>query len=568
LSSEVEFHLIAYDEASNVIESVGANLSTTFTDMESKTESLANTTDNATNQVADDYNQIATASDSLTSSTEETSMGIGNTAMSMNSLALGGATLYISLERVTNAHVMLDRANLMVQRSTDAVQKAQDEYNKAVQKYGENSPQATAAAEKLRVAQEALTVAHERADMAQRNVNNTMMYAALTVIPSLMTVVGSATTIIGGLSGAAEALGGVLDFLSANPIVLVVAAIAGIILASKYAYDHCEAFRNAVNWLGGVLATYLRPVIEAISAALTWLWNNVLVPVGKFIVDYFVGVWQGLILVWHALNVAISAVDNALKWLWDNVFVPLGKFLSAVFIANVLTPLKLAWDAISTAVNWLWKNVLSPLANFLTGALKTAFDIIMIPVNAFLAAINAIISAAKTVNDFLGGLGKALGSLCFVHATPAAQAFNTTLMDSMDLTDKLTAGVSGLGGSLKELAGIGAGITPFVGVGGGLGVGGVPTPVAAAPVNVYITAPLVNVQGSADVPTASYAAKLVQGQLSSVVVKATSPNAPAANQQVIVNPGMMPGATPTGMAAQAASAIMRITSSTSYMIAF
>jgi hypothetical protein len=553
LSSQVEIHLVAYDEASSVIESVGSNLSTTFTDVESKTEELASTTSEATSQMASDYGQVEQASSSLTEAQEKASMGIGQTALSMNNLALSGVTLYMSIDRVENAQVMLDRANLNVERSTEAVHVAQENYNKAVEKYGADSPQAKDAADKLTIAQNALQVANERADMAQRNMNSTMMYAALTVIPSLMSVVSTVTSLAGGFTGAIDAVGGALDFLSANPIVIVVAAIAGIVLALTYAYEHCEWFRNAVNWLGSVLESYVAPVINIIVQALTWLWNNVFVPLGKFVIDYFIGVWEGLTAVWNVLSRGVSAVADALKWLWDSILVPLGKFIVTVFIDTVLVPLKAVWDAISSAVDWLWKNVLEPLGSFLSGALKAAFDVIMVPVNAFLAAINAIIGAAKTVGDVLGGLGKALMSLCFAHATPAAEAFNNTIAESMDLTDKLTGNVASLGDSLKELGGVSAEV-PLMGGGGGLGAGAVPTPEARAPVTITITAPLVNVQGSADMATAAYAAKIVAAQLANVVVKTTSPAAGVVTQEITQNPNEMPSTTPTGMAAQSMSA--------------
>lgn len=534
----MELHLIAYDEASSVIESVGSNLSATFTDVEGKTQNLMNTTDEATGKMAGDYERVETASSSLTDAQKTTTMSFGQQLLAVNNLATGSFGLVTSFERVENAQVAVDRANLTVQRSTKSVNDAQENYNKAVEKYGADSPQAVDAANKLKIAQDALEVAHERADMANRNANSTIMTSVLTVIPSFISVISSLTAVkgiltaastaeaaaedvnaasevtatgatgglaaaadiaaasetaaagtTGVLSGAMTALGGVLDFLSANPIVLIVAAIAAIVFVLVEAYEHCGWFRDIINAIGTLLINVFKQAIDAVTGALTWL----------------------------------------------------------------------------------WKNVLEPVGNFLSGALKVAFDVIMVPVKAFMDAINWLVNAGKGVLDFFGGLGKALAGLCFAHAAPAAAIFNETVADSLDLTNKLTDGVTGLGGSLRDLAGVGAVALPTIGGGmgvGGLGAGGVPTPMAAMPVNVYVTAPLVNVQGSADMATAAYAAKLVQGQLSSVVLKPTSPNAPAANQQVIVNPGTLPGATPTGLAAQSSSYIMGAGGSVLGMVLF
>ncbi len=46
-----------------------------------------------------------------------------------------------------------------------------------------------------------------------------------------------------------------------------------------------------------------------------------------------------------ALKPAIDVVVGALTWLWDNVLVPLGEFLLNVFIKNI--------EAVAGAIRWL-----------------------------------------------------------------------------------------------------------------------------------------------------------------------------------------------------------------------
>jgi hypothetical protein len=71
-----------------------------------------------------------------------------------------------------------------------------------------------------------------------------------------------------------------------------------------------------------------------------------------------------------------------------------------------------------------------------------------------------------------------------------------------------------------------------VGVGAG-GFAGAPVPLPAKPsVNVTITAPLVSVEGSADRRTAELAADMMKEQLRSVIVEATSSNAPASMKRI------------------------------------
>jgi hypothetical protein len=71
--------------------------------------------------------------------------------------------------------------------------------------------------------------------------------------------------------------------MSANPIGLVVLAIAALAAGLVYAYQHSETFRNVVN-----------AAFEAVAAAGRWLWNNALQPALSAIVGGFAWVVQGI----------------------------------------------------------------------------------------------------------------------------------------------------------------------------------------------------------------------------------------------------------------------------------
>lgn len=98
-------------------------------------------------------------------------------------------------------------------------------------------------------------------------------------------------------AAAVQAAGGILGFLkawaaqqailnvimSANPIALVVIAIAALVAGIVVAYQKSEVFRNAVD-----------TAFKAIAAAGRWLWNNALKPVIQFIVNGFAWVVDGI----------------------------------------------------------------------------------------------------------------------------------------------------------------------------------------------------------------------------------------------------------------------------------
>ena len=79
--------------------------------------------------------------------------------------------------------------------------------------------------------------------------------------------------------------------LAANPIGLVVLAIAGLVAGLVVAYNTSEDFRNVVNG-----------VFQAVGDMGAWLWNNALAPAFRAIVNGFAWVMEGLAGMLRALG--------------------------------------------------------------------------------------------------------------------------------------------------------------------------------------------------------------------------------------------------------------------------
>jgi hypothetical protein len=468
MSSEVQITLTAFDQATETINNVGNAVQQMNTDVTDSTQQTS-TTIQAANVTTKDA------------------------ALSFNNMATSGMNLYMAVNNIENAQVALDRAHLTVEKSTNEVTSAQNAYNTAVEKYGPNSKEAQDALAKLKTAQDGLVVAQERADEAQRNYNNTLAFSAMSVIPSVVTMVTSLMKVkdfladacavdeaaedaeaasetacagaTGILAGATEALSGAMTFLAMNPLVIAITAIVALVAGLIYAYQNCAPFRDAINEIGAVLEHVFAGAVRSITEALTWLWNNVLAPLGAFLNSVFVA--------------CIQALGTVVGWLWTDCFKPLQEGLV-----------------------WLWNNILKPLADFIE---KT-----------FGGAIKAVGTIVSDISGAIGGLGSALSHLSFVHAAPAAEAFNKTLHDSIALTDTLTGKVSGLSSSLMSVSGAAGG-----GFGGPSAVSGIAAAVKPVAPTINIQK-LVNIEGSADEKTAQRAAQMVQAKLREVIIEPTS----------------------------------------------
>lgn len=157
------------------------------------------------------------------------------------------------------------------------------------------------------------------------------------------------------------------------PVILISAAVAALVAGFVYFYKTNETFRGVVD-----------SVLNAIAVAAQFLWKQVLVPLGKFLIEVFKVAWDGIVTVAQFLwkNVLVP-FGKYLEWLWKNVFVPLGKSL-----AEMLKP---TIEALSAVFMFLWKNALVPLGKFIfevfIGYWKGLFDIISLLFNNVLKPI-------------------------------------------------------------------------------------------------------------------------------------------------------------------------------------
>jgi hypothetical protein len=199
-----------------------------------------------------------------------------------------------------------------------------------------------------------------------------------------------------------------------------------------------------------------------------------------------------------------------------------------------------------------FRDAVNDIARILSGVLTAGFNDVIKIIDLFEGAISKVTNGLKPLESAVSAVGGALSHLCFAHAAPVAEEFNKKITDSIAVTDKLTGKLGELRGGLLEVS---SGVEG-VGVAGplGAGVAGAAAAGKQAPVTVNITAPLVQVQGSADITTAAAAANIVSAQLQSIVLKATSPT--AKTQFIGVNPSILPGMTPSGMVGKGMSATM------------
>jgi hypothetical protein len=118
--------------------------------------------------------------------------------------------------------------------------------------------------------------------------------------------------------------------LAANPIGIVILAVAGLVAGLIYAYKHSETFRNVVD-----------KAFRAVGAAFDFVKDHwklflaVLMPALAPIILMATQIANHWDTTKRILSAAFSAVGNAAKGMWDNVLRPTFKFISDAWFTVV-----------------------------------------------------------------------------------------------------------------------------------------------------------------------------------------------------------------------------------------
>lgn len=127
--------------------------------------------------------------------------------------------------------------------------------------------------------------------------------------------------------------------MSANPIGIVIALIAGLVAAIVVAYQNSETFRNIVQAAFAAIMV----AVHWVGDAFVWLWQTVLEPVFSFI-GTAVRVVAAIIftVLVTPIILGVQLLGAIFSWLYDAVISPV-------------------FAAIGVAANWLWANAIAPV---------------------------------------------------------------------------------------------------------------------------------------------------------------------------------------------------------------
>ena len=207
----------------------------------------------------------------------------------------------------------------------------------------------------------------------------------LIIVGKVISAVGTIMTIVPKLAGVIKtvqtAFAALNTTMLANPIMLVIAAIAALVAAVIYLWNTNEEFRQF--WIN--------------------LWENikeVAITVWNAIKEFFVSAWT-------AISTAAQTIWNGIKeffsGLWEGI-----KGVFTTVVTAISTFLTTAWRAISTTVQTVW-NAISSFFTAIWNAIKTVFTTAVNAISSFLSgAWNGI---KNTVTGVMNAVKNTISSI-------------------------------------------------------------------------------------------------------------------------------------------------------------
>lgn len=294
-------------------------------------------------------------------------------------------------EKLAAANTETERANIVLQAMADQglasageqwqqtnsdivnANNAQEDFNEAMSQLAEVlSPVATAVAGVVAdLAQKIADFATWMRDALAAGDPLAAILLAVAAAAGALAIAMSISSLIKGVTGAFAAFNAVLN---ANPIILIVTLIAGLVTAIATLWNTNEDFRNAVIEIGTSIKNFVTGIVNSVVEFFT-----VTIPAAfQAVIDFVKNNWQGLLLL------LVNPFAGAFKLLYDNC------------------------EGFRNTVNGMVDRVKQAFANMKNGITNTVGSIRDAIVNGIRGAVNFITSlpgqAVQWGKDFIQGL--------------------------------------------------------------------------------------------------------------------------------------------------------------------
>lgn len=254
----------------------------------------------------------------------------------------------------------------------------------------------------------------------------------LIVIGKVVSAIGTIMTIVPKIAGAINVVKGAFAALNltmlANPITLIIAAIAALVAAFIYLWNNCEGFRQFwINLWEGIKQA-VTTAWNAITSFLSTAWESILgiaQTVWGMISGFFTTLWEGITGVftaaWTSISGVMTTIWNTITSVWQSIYDTISPLLEAfrylfeTIFEAIRILIERAFTAVSQKIQEIWNAIvafLTPVLEGIKNVFQTVWTAIQSVVTTVLTAIqgvvttvwNAIKNAVTTVMNAIKGV--------------------------------------------------------------------------------------------------------------------------------------------------------------------
>ena len=261
----------------------------------------------------------------------------------------------------------------------------------------------------------------------------------ITTIALVLAAIGPLISIISGIITVVQGLSAAMSFLAANPVVLIIAAIAALVVGLIALWNHCEGFRNfvtgVVEFISNMVQTAVNFVVGLFNKIIDFVQNN-FKSVLLFIINPFAGAFNYLYehcegfrnFVNNFLEGVKNAFHNGIEWIKNLIFEKIPQTITNIINWFKELPSKLI-ETGKNAIMGLIKGFTNP--QLIWDAIKNVCSNILDGIKSFFGIASPSKLLEKEVGKWLpAGIGKGI-TLNTDSALKAVDSMNNSINDEM-----------------------------------------------------------------------------------------------------------------------------------------
>lgn len=252
----------------------------------------------------------------------------------------------------------------------------------------------------------------------------TIMTWAPKIVSGVQSVIGIGSKLMGGL----QALWGVI---LANPIVLIVAAIAAAVAAFIYFWNTSEEFRQFWINLWEAIKTAVSTVVQAIA---TFFTQTIPEAFNSF-VEFFKGLWEGIKEffsgIWEGMKEIVSTAWETIKNVVQVAIMAIGEFFSTA-LTIITLPFQFIWENCKEIILTAWeaiKGIVTCALEAIKTGISTAWEAVKTTTSTVFEAVKTVVTTVWTaiksaLDPIINGIKTAVSTAWEAIKTATSTVFN------------------------------------------------------------------------------------------------------------------------------------------------